>query len=197
MSKRPGPNKENLEETRKAFIAVAKTEFCTHGYPDASTTRIVTNSGMARGSLYYHFGDKNGLFKAVYEEAMHHAMSEINGKIDIQSNPWDALMSGSDAFLDMCMDHEFRKIILIESQSAMSYGERIMVQEQTLLGLLRNILTPLFEQGYFNGHTLETLLTFIYGILAEIGRSFDFSDNINAARSLHGLAYKMTIEKLK
>lgn len=90
MSKRPGPNKDNLEATRKIFMDIAKLEFCNHGYSDASTTRIVTKSGMARGSLYYHFGDKNGLFKAVYEELLDDALICISQRMDVQDNPLDS-----------------------------------------------------------------------------------------------------------
>ena len=70
MAKKPGPNKQNLEATRRIFLNIARKEFSTQGYYNASTAHIVEESGMARGSLYYHFGDKKGLFRAVYEELM-------------------------------------------------------------------------------------------------------------------------------
>jgi AcrR family transcriptional regulator len=60
MGKKHGPNKENLEATRRIFLNIARKEFSTRGYYNASTAAIVEESGMARGSLYYHFGDKKG-----------------------------------------------------------------------------------------------------------------------------------------
>jgi AcrR family transcriptional regulator len=197
MSKRSGPNKDNLEETRRIFINVAREEFCQNGYPNASTSRIVLNSNMARGSLYYHFGDKNGLFRAVYEDVLLNSMTSMEQEMKKHKDPWDALMAGSKAFLELCADAHFRKIILIESQSALTYAERHALQSRTLFGKLRAVLPELMERGYFSGHTLDTIFVFILGILAEIGRSFDLDPNNVGNKSLYESAYRITMDKFR
>lgn len=197
MSKRPGPNKDNLEATRKIFMDVAKIEFCNHGYPDASTTRIVTESGMARGSLYYHFGDKNGLFKAVYEEMLEEALIYISLDMDVQKTPLDTLLSGAKAFLELCLKEDFRKIVLIQSQSAMSYEERLQVLHKTLLGKLRSTIPTLIDNGHFPGHTVDTATIFILGILGEAGRALDFSPNREETMLQYNQAFSSTIRMLR
>lgn len=197
MSKRQGPNKENLEETRSIFLRVAREEFCKHGYPNASTSRIVAESNMARGSLYYHFGDKNGLFRAVYEDMLVESMQTLEEEMNKHLDPWDAFMAGSKTFLDLCADHAFRKIILIESQSALTYAERITLQSRTLLGKLRSVLPQLIQNGYFKGHTLDTISVFILGILAEIGRSFDLSPDNVGKKIVYETAYIDTMNKMR
>lgn len=196
MSKRPGPNKDNLEATRKIFMDVAKIEFCNHGYPDASTTRIVTESGMARGSLYYHFGDKNGLFKAVYEEMLEEALLYISLDMDVQKTPLDTLLSGAKAFLELCLKEDFRKIVLIQAQSAMSYEERLLVLHKTLLGKLRSTIPTLIDNGHFPGHTVDTATIFILGILGEAGRALDFSPNLEETMLEYNQAFSTTIRML-
>lgn len=196
MSKRPGPNKDNLEATRKTFMDIAKLEFCNYGYPDASTTRIVTESGMARGSLYYHFGDKNGLFKAVYEEMLENALIHISQKMDRQDSPLESLLKGAKAFLELCLHDEFRKIVLIQAQSAISYDERMQVLRQTLLGKLHAIMLILIESGHFPGHTAHTATLFIFGILAETGRALEFSDNAKESMAEYNKAFAHTIRIL-
>ncbi len=196
MSKRPGTNKENLEETRRIFLDIACKEFCEHGYASASTSRIVEQSGMARGSLYYHFGDKAGLFRAVYEETMQETLKHVSKAMDAESDPWKSFIAGSNSFLDLCMKDEFRKIVLIEAQAAMSFRERFSVQEKTLLGKLRTILPPLLERGHFPGHTPETIVIFIFGVLGEIGRAFDFSTNLKEDRENHGRAFIESMTKM-
>lgn len=196
MSKRPGPNKDNLEATRKIFMDIAKLEFCNHGYSDASTTRIVTKSGMARGSLYYHFGDKNGLFKAVYEELLDDALICISQRMDVQDNPLNSLLSGAQAFLELCLQDEFRKIVLIQSQSAMDYSERLLVMQKTLLGKLRAIIPLLIETGYFPGHTADTATIFVFGMLGEAGRALDFTQNCEKTMAEYNKAFACTIKML-
>lgn len=197
MSKRPGSNKENLEETRRIFLNVAVDEFCEYGFAQASTSRIVERSGMARGSLYYHFGDKNGLFHDVYEDIMHQRIESVGQKMDALEDAWDSFLAGADAFLDLCLQKDFRKIILIESQGAMTYEQRFAIQEQTLLAKLKGLLPELFSRGYFPGHTGETFSIFMFGILGETGRALDFSKNIEEDRQTFGNAFIETMKCLR
>ena len=196
MSKRHGPNKENLEATRQTFIDIATEEFTEYGYNQASTSRIVEHSGMARGSLYYHFGDKHGLFKAVYEDMLAKALNTVSDKMEKQDNSWDALLTGSQAFLDLCSEKPFRKITLLESQSAITFEERIALHKGTLLGKLQFLLNDLLNKGYFPGHTPQTITTFIFGILGEIGRSLDFSEDIAADLNTYKQSFVLSIETL-
>jgi AcrR family transcriptional regulator len=197
MSKRPGSNKENLEETRRVFLNVAVDEFCEYGFAQASTSRIVERSGMARGSLYYHFGDKNGLFHDVYEDIMFQYIEGVSEKMDALKDPWESFLAGADAFLDLCMKKDFRKIILIESQGAMTYEQRFAIQGKTLLAKLRELLPDLFARGYFPGHTPETFSIFMFGILGETGRALDFSKNIEQDRKTFGTAFVETMKCLR
>lgn len=197
MSKRPGKNKENLKETHCTFLAIAREEFAEYGYAEASTSRIVQRSGMARGSLYYHFGDKNGLFKAVYEEIMCEGLAKITFQMEGQPTTWLALHAGVQAFLDLCMDPVYRKITLMESQAAMTFLERYAIHEKTLLGKLRELLPDLMEQGYFEGHTEQTISVFIFGMLAETGRTMDSVSDIEKARQNFGQALKSTLNLMQ
>lgn len=194
MSKRPGKNKENLEETKAHFLAIAREEFAEFGYADASTSRIVQRSGMARGSLYYHFGDKNGLFRAVYEQIMFEGLEKITFQMKGQPTEWGALNAGVQAFLDLCMDPVYRKIVLMESQAAMTFKERFAVHERTLLGKLRELLPSLLNDGYFPGHNEQTISVFIFGMLSESGRTMDSSADIESDRKVFGDAMKSTLE---
>ncbi len=196
MSKRRGANKENLEETHRIFLQIAREEFTEHGYAAGSTSRIVEQSGMARGSLYYHFGDKQGLFKAVYIDMMETAVQDVVKAMDANTDPWDALMAGTQTYIDLCMDKAFRKITLIESQAALPIKDRYAIHERTLLEKLRSILPTLTEKRYFPGHTANSLSIFIFGILGEIGRAFDFSENIKADRETYGQAFTDTMQRM-
>jgi AcrR family transcriptional regulator len=49
-------------EKRKAIIDAAIEEFAEYGLENASTNRIVVNSGIAKGSFYQYFEDKQDVF---------------------------------------------------------------------------------------------------------------------------------------
>lgn len=197
MSKRRGANKENLEETRQLFLKLARTEFTEHGYMGSSTNRIVEQSGMARGSLYYHFGEKRTLFKSVYEDAIGQALCLIARRMDEKKDPWEAFLGGTEEFLNLCMTKSFRKIALIEAQTALSFEERLQILQGTLLGKLVFIITKMQESGSFQSYNVPVLTTIIYGMLSEIGRSFEFSPDIQTARKEYEKAFRNTMQSMR
>ena len=110
MAKKKGPNKENIRKSRASLMKAATSEFLEYGYADASTNRIVERSKMARGSLYYHFGDKKGLFASLYIENMHQVREQMQKSFRNHNDVWDQFMAGVDCYIDYCRSPEFRKI---------------------------------------------------------------------------------------
>lgn len=56
-------------DTRQRLLAAALKHFARRGYAAASVREIVADAGVAKPALYYHFGSKPGLFKALVESA--------------------------------------------------------------------------------------------------------------------------------
>jgi len=50
------------EEKRETIVNAAVDEFAEYGLENASTNRIVKNSGIAKGSFYQYFEDKQDVF---------------------------------------------------------------------------------------------------------------------------------------
>lgn len=62
---------ENLpDEKRKRVLTEATREFAEHGYHQASVNRIVGRLGIAKGSLFKYFGNKQGLFEYLFGHAV-------------------------------------------------------------------------------------------------------------------------------
>ena len=60
----------NLDpERRQAVVEASVEEFAKHPYEQASLTRIVENSGIAKGSMYQYFDDKLDLYLYVVDLA--------------------------------------------------------------------------------------------------------------------------------
>lgn len=62
---------ENLpDEKRTRVLSEATREFAEHGYHQASINRIVSRLGIAKGSLFKYFGNKEGLFDYLFGHAV-------------------------------------------------------------------------------------------------------------------------------
>jgi AcrR family transcriptional regulator len=177
MGKKSGPNKLNLLKTRNVFLDIGREEFVKNGYSGTSTNVIVDRADMARGSLYYHFGDKQGLFKAVFEDLLQKTDRVIQLEMQKYDDPLDKLKAGAKLFLKLCTDNDFRKIALIEGISTIPYNERIEIVEQNLIGSLKDIIRECRQENYFSHYHEHILMFFLYGLLSETGRSFERVDD--------------------
>lgn len=196
MAKKHGPNKENLEATRRIFLQIARKEFSTQGYYNASTAQIVEESGMARGSLYYHFGDKKGLFRAVYEELMEEMREEVLESIKDKADAWDRFIAGCLKVLDL-LTHAPTRRVIVDVHTALTYGERLDILQRTLLMELQHILQDVFEEGYFKDHDPRSLGLMIFGFISEGGRSFELAKDIPQARKAIGDTFVMFMERAR
>ncbi len=55
-------------DTRSAVLKQAARLFAERGYDAVSVREIVESAGVTKPALYYHFGSKEGLARAVVEE---------------------------------------------------------------------------------------------------------------------------------
>ena len=61
--------------TQRALLDAAREVFVEQGFSDASIAEVVRRADSSVGSLYHHFGGKNELFVALWQE--HQAAHEI------------------------------------------------------------------------------------------------------------------------
>lgn len=66
-SARDGPDAQNRHDL---IIEVAMRHFAEHGYRGARVEDIAAEVGVAKGTVFLHFGNKEGLFLAVYQRAV-------------------------------------------------------------------------------------------------------------------------------
>ncbi|MCE8021499.1 TetR/AcrR family transcriptional regulator [Halomonas sp. MCCC 1A11036] len=55
----------------KRVLNAAVVQFARHGYEGASLSGIAADAGIRKASLYSHVKNKNALFLAVFEDALH------------------------------------------------------------------------------------------------------------------------------
>ncbi len=198
MAKRPGTNKENYEETQSIFLALARLEFATHGYAGASTNRIVEQSGMARGSLYYHFKDKTDLFRTIFRNLTTESNAEIARHVSKVEDPWEALLRGADLFFEHALDPTFRRIVLIEALVALPYLERIAITGENYSLTIMGLIEKARQRGYVRDDiNMRQLGLLLYGVLAEYGRSLEYDNNPEASKHSLVKMFGWMLEQLK
>lgn len=54
-------------DSRDAILDAAETVFCKYGFDGASMKAVAQAAGVAQSLLHYHFGNKDGLYLAVFQ----------------------------------------------------------------------------------------------------------------------------------
>jgi AcrR family transcriptional regulator len=81
----------DARRNRDRIVAAAKTWFATHG-PEAPAEEIARSAGVAPGTLYRHFADREALIRAVAVNNFENAFAEANAAVTEEASAWDALV---------------------------------------------------------------------------------------------------------
>jgi TetR/AcrR family transcriptional regulator len=82
---RQAPPRPRSEAKRTRIIEAATQHFAQHGYHAARVGDIATELGIAKGSIFQHFGSKDGLFFEVYKRAVRSFAKYLDAPVDIRS----------------------------------------------------------------------------------------------------------------
>jgi AcrR family transcriptional regulator len=76
-TERPTLHQRRSRETRELILAAAYRVVSRRGYGGATVEEIVEEAGASMGALYYHFPNKEALFKSLLREHAHRTMHAL------------------------------------------------------------------------------------------------------------------------
>lgn len=105
LGQRPQRGPDRAAETRRTLLKAAREVFTERGFADASVAEIVERAHSSIASVYHHFGGKNELFLALWEE--HQSSQEERAAAAVAAsrqkggkNPASLFTAGTRAFLE-------------------------------------------------------------------------------------------------
>ena len=80
------PNRaERAAERRQAIIGAAMEEFISSGFAATRLDDIAKRAGVAKGTIYLHFKDKESMFEELIRTAIVSGLGEADGRRLIES----------------------------------------------------------------------------------------------------------------
>lgn len=110
---------EMVEETRAKLIGAARRAFATKGFAAASMDELTAEVGLTRGALYHNFGDKKGLLWAVIEQIDGEMVARMRAAQQSAETGWQGLLAESIAFIEMALEPEIQRIVLLDGPSVL------------------------------------------------------------------------------
>jgi len=139
------------EAMRRRILEAATAEFASHGYGGARVDRISSAAATVDRMLYYYFGSKEGLFRAVLENA-YEQLGAAEQQLDLEhADPVQGLRELVAFTWRYYLEHpEFIRLLNSEN---LHKGEHLSRSQRmrTLSFPLLSILSRLLERGAASG----------------------------------------------
>jgi AcrR family transcriptional regulator len=158
---------ERSQATRAALIATARPLFAERGYAAVATEEIVRAAGLTRGALYHHFGGKRELLAAVYEQLESELAERIASVAMGASDPLEAMRSGTEMFLDACLEPEVQQIVLLDAPAVLGWERWREIASEHGLGLIEGTLQAAMDGGQIAPQPVKPLAHVLMGALDE------------------------------
>lgn len=160
---------ETMEKNRAKLIAAARRAFAEKGFSTASMDELTADAGLTRGALYHNFGDKKGLLAAVVAQVDEEMALRAQELAATAPNDWESLLAEGSAYIEMALDPEIRRIVLLDGPAFLgdpsqwpSQNACLETTKQTVGRLIANgIMKPVDDEAaarLLNGAALNAAL---------------------------------------
>jgi AcrR family transcriptional regulator len=174
---------ERSRSTRAALVATARALFGERGYADVSAAEIVAAAGVTRGALYHHFTDKQGLFRAVFEELEGEVTAEIATAIEAAPDQPAAMAAGLGRFLDVCLRPEATRIALTDAPAVLGWQTWREIEAEHGLGVITGGLEAATQEGLLLPAPAPLLAQLVLSAVIEAALLIAHATDSQAARA--------------
>jgi len=166
---RPVRLRERLREaTQGAILAAAEQAFAEEG-AKARMESIAARAGIAVGTLYNHFEDRDALWKAICRAKREALLARVDAALDAgRGRPFrEALALFVDALVAHWAEHRAFLTVLVQTEPALPSGkERSTAQE--LAARAVKLVRRGVEQGVLRERGADLHAAFLIGMLRNV-----------------------------
>ncbi|GDY30839.1 TetR/AcrR family transcriptional regulator [Gandjariella thermophila] len=174
---------ERSQATRAALVGHARRLFAERGYAAVPADEVVAAAGVTRGALYHHYGDKQGLFRAVFEEIEREVTEQVAEAIVGEDDLWQVMLRGLAAFLDACERPEVVRIGLTDAPAVLGWQTWREIEAEHGLGLIIALLERAINEGVIAPQPVPVLAQIVLGALIEAALLIAAAEDRQAARA--------------
>ncbi len=139
------------EERKNEILDVAEQLFAEKGFDNASTNDIINRIGIARGTLYHHFGSKEEILDALVERMTREGIAKARTIISDKSRPLMERLTG--AILSLSAGSGAMPEVLEQIHKPQNALLHQKMQERLISGvvpLISEIIREGSEEGIFH-----------------------------------------------
>jgi AcrR family transcriptional regulator len=116
--------------TRNALVAAGVAVAERDGLAGLSVNAVVAKAGLAKGTFYVHFADRDAFIDALHLQFYARVGAAVSRAVEHLAPGTLRLARGIDAYLDACLDDRAIKALLLETKSNPNLTTTMAEREQ-------------------------------------------------------------------
>ncbi len=158
-----------LKRREKELLEKAKEVFSERGFHKASVSDIVNSMGIARGTFYIYFRNKDHIYRKVLEQLVSEISSCLK-VIDSERYPLVQLRQNLKDVFDLIMkDKELAKIVIYHPYKVNNSFDQILENFfESVKGLIRKALIRGIKLNFIRDCDVEIVSSLILGSFIQI-----------------------------
>ncbi|MDQ0270050.1 TetR/AcrR family transcriptional regulator [Cytobacillus purgationiresistens] len=191
--------KKNKPKYRQ-IIDAAVIVIAENGYHQAQVSKIAKQAGVADGTIYLYFKNKEDILISLFQDKMGHFVEIIEGKIAGKENAAEKLLMMVETHFRILSDDEHLAIVtqLELRQSNKELRHKINTILKGYLGLVDKILIDGKKSGEFSS-SLDVRMArqMIFGTMDETATTWVMNDQKYDLPALAGTVHQLLINGCK
>lgn len=121
------------------ILLTARRMFASDGYENTTTSAIARKAGTSESQLIKHFGSKEGLLEAIFDQAWHRMGAAIGQALERPGSLRERLQTLTELMISALeRDKDLRMLMLLEGRRIRRHGHMVLLTRgflQVLAGL--------------------------------------------------------------
>ena len=155
-----------MNKTKRKIFETSMKLFAEKGYDATSIEEITATVGVAKGTLYYHFGSKGEIFNFLIEEGMKLLQNSIDIKTAKYSNYIDKIKAIVLIQIKIVAKYEdLIKILLSQFWGSEARNQMCKRHIFNYISKIENIVKEGIEKGEIKKGDPKSIASEIYGLI--------------------------------
>lgn len=175
-----GSARTNVTDKREAILRAAIKTFAGKGFFNSKVADIAKEAGVADGTVYLYFKNKDDILHSVFDRAMEEFIAEGKKELDALDDPKEKLRRIAELHLErLGADRDMAIVFQVELRGSTKFMQEFSAAGfSEYLNIIQQIITEAQEKGVFRKDLKPIVCAkILYGALDEMVTNWILSKN--------------------
>ncbi len=155
-----------MNKTKRLIFESAILVFSECGYNGSAMDEIASRAGVAKGTLYYHFKNKEDIFKFIITEGLNVMTEEIEEAINAEENPIEKLKALCRIELNLVYKYrDFFKVLMSQLWGEQVRQYELRDQIHNYIQYIEQYIKDAMDGGYLKSGETSFIAYTLFGTL--------------------------------